>query len=86
MARESKVSKMLAQYRSVFGTPAGKAVLMDMMKSNHVLDSTFVPGDPCLTALREGERNAVLKVLTILKINPEKVLEMVNTMEDTHVD
>lgn len=77
--------KILAQYRTVFNSPTGRAVLLDLMKSNHILDSTFIPGDPYMSALREGERNAILKIMLILKLDPENITTIVNEMEDSHV-
>ena len=56
------------QYYNLFQqSPNGREVLEDMMKAHHFYDSTFVAGDPYMSALMEGERNAVLRILTILK-------------------
>lgn len=55
------------QYYSLFKqSPNGQAILEDMMKAHHFFDSTFVADDPYMTMVREGERNAVLRILTIL--------------------
>lgn len=54
------------QYYNVFmQSPSGQAVLADMMKAHYFMGSTM--GDtPYVTALNEGERNTVLRILTIL--------------------
>lgn len=56
------------QYYNVFvQSPTGHVVLTDMMKAHSVLTSTFVKGDPYETALNEGARNVMLRILTILE-------------------
>ena len=54
------------EYRQTFQqSPSGMKVLEDMMKAHHFWTSTFEP-DALATAFREGERNVVLRILTIL--------------------
>lgn len=55
------------KYRNVFGTPAGRDVLASICKNNFVWDSTFVPGDPYKTALREGQRYGALSILLYIE-------------------
>ena len=43
----------------------GRRVLEDMMEAHHFMDSSFTP-DPYTTAFNEGERNVVLRILTVL--------------------
>lgn len=52
-------------YNTFSQSPSGRHVLTDMMKAHHVLSSSFEP-DSYATAFREGERNTVLRILTIL--------------------
>jgi hypothetical protein len=77
--------KLISQYQAVFTSPEGKAVLKDLISVNFVLDSTFAGGDTNLAHLREGQRNVVLRILTILKIDPAKFLEQSNERESSHV-
>lgn len=77
--------KLISQYKKVFGSPEGKAVLYDLMRANHVLSSTYDPTVESHVFLREGQRNAVLRILTILKMNPEMYLKEINEQEGTHV-
>lgn len=54
------------QYYNLFvQSPNGQAVLGDMMKAHHLMQPVFET-DPYLTAFNDGERNAVLRILTIL--------------------
>ena len=61
------MSATVEEYYNVFmQSPSGRKVLADMKNAHYYFSSTFDP-DPHITALREGERNAVLRILTILK-------------------
>lgn len=44
---------------------SGKLVMEDLVKAHHYNTSTF-SSDPYLTAFREGERNVILRILTII--------------------
>lgn len=58
-------------YNTFRQTSSGRNVLTDMMKAHHVFSSTFEP-DALATAFREGERNVVLRILTILDEHERK--------------
>lgn len=73
MERWIRHRQLVVEYRQVFGTEAGKNVLYDLMKAGHMLGSSFVKGDSHELAFREGERNTVLRILTILKTDPQKL-------------
>lgn len=58
-------------YRVVFGSQDGVLVLEDMAKAHKLYESTISLDstgkvDPIATALREGERNVILRILTII--------------------
>lgn len=55
-------------YQAIFNTPEGQKVLWDMMSNHHMIGSTFSK-DTHEMALKEGERNVVLRILQILKID-----------------
>lgn len=59
-------------YIDVFTSPRGKEVLKDLVEAHWVLKSTFHP-DINEMCLREGERNAILRILTIIDTRPEEV-------------
>jgi hypothetical protein len=72
-SRAKSRRKALAKYvdyQKVFNDPIGKKVLHDMMHEHFLLKPTFVKGDPHQSALHEGERNVILRLLAILKVDP----------------
>lgn len=71
---------LLKAYRSVFDTPQGRVVLYDLMKNHSVLSSTF-RGDVNQMLVKEGERNTILRILTILKTDPKQILERIEEHE-----
>lgn len=83
--KEKLVARKTAKaidYKRVFGTEQGKRVLFDMMKAGHMLDSTMSRGATSHDlAFREGERNFVLRVMTILKTDPEKLKQQIEEGE-----
>jgi len=67
----------LQDYKRVFSTEQGKRVLHDMMLTNYVLNPTWSPGASDKDIyMREGARSVVLKILTILEIDPNKLREL----------
>jgi hypothetical protein len=74
--RKKKLDQV-ASYQAVFNSEEGKKVLYDMMKVHHIFGSTFSK-DPYELALKEGERNTVLRILSILQIDPQKLLDDIN--------
>jgi hypothetical protein len=72
-------------YQATFSTTDGEKVLFDLMKEHYVTGSTFSKC-PQEMALREGERNVVLRILTIMKINVDdlakKIEEGLNRQSD----
>lgn len=86
-SRATRAQKIVSKYQRVFGSSEGRDVLHDMMKSNFVLRSTFVPGDAQATAYQEGQRESVLAILNMLKLDPSQFLNVVNeNKEGTHVE
>jgi hypothetical protein len=70
---KKKLDKV-ASYQATFNSPDGKKVLYDLIKNHNILNSTFSK-DPNEMILKEGERNVVLRIMSILKIDPAKLLE-----------
>lgn len=71
MAAKSKGMKALAKvsdYQTVFGNPQGQKVLHDLMSIHGILNSTF-DKDPYEMARKEGERNVVLRILSVLNVD-----------------
>jgi len=66
-------------YQKVFRGPDGERVLYDLMSKHWILSSTKVQDtDPYELAFREGERNVVLRIMSLLKVNPEQLRERVD--------
>lgn len=71
--RKKKLDQV-ASYQSIFSTEDGKKVLYDLMKVHNVMGSTFSNNSNEMI-LKEGERNVVLRIMHILKIDPSKLIE-----------
>lgn len=81
-----KSKKIISQYKKVFNTPDGRAVLHDMMRSGYMIWTTpHVIGDDASTFKNVGKQEFVKAILHILKIDPETYLKIVNEQEDSHV-
>lgn len=74
---QKKYVKTLEAYDQVFKSPAGQIVLLDMMKQHGILSSTF-KGDINDMLIKEGERNCVLRILHILKMDVKEILERID--------
>jgi len=77
---------MTVKYQTVFGTEEGRLVLQHMMKSCHYLNTTL-SDSPYETHFKEGERSFLIRILTILKVDPDQMLtllELGNQQEETH--
>jgi len=72
----------IRSYRKVFGTREGQHVLHDLMSCCHMLHPSFVK-DPYEAAFREGERNAVLRILTLINEDPAKLEARIKALEES---
>lgn len=78
--------ELAAAYRRAFSTDDGKVVLKDLMRFGHFGEASFRADDPHLTSFREGERNAVLRILNLCglaDIDPEHFIQ---ELEHDHAD
>ena len=66
--RSRKPVDRALSYQALFSSDDGQKVLWDLMHNHHMIGSTFSK-DPYEMALKEGERNVVLRILQILKID-----------------
>lgn len=76
--------KLITQYKKVFSSADGQAVLKNLCLVNYIGGSTFVPGYPDVTAKNEGQRDAILRILLITKMDPEQLLQAIDE-EGRHV-
>lgn len=72
--KANKKVALYADYQSMFASPMGINVLHDLMKTHYVMGSTFDVNTNEMI-LKEGERNVVLRILHILKINTKELLK-----------
>ena len=68
--------KLHASYRTVFDNAHGDIVLRHLIKVGYVFTPTYVPGDQTETAHREGMRRIVLSICRQLRLEEEKMLEL----------
>lgn len=75
--RAKKQVSQIETYRKVFLSADGEKVLYDLMKNHSMLGSTF-DGDVNKMLVREGERNVILRILSILKLDVQKFRERID--------
>ncbi len=71
----------VGDYKATFESAHGKRVLWDMMKAHYFMSSTFEK-DSNLSILREGERNAVMRIMHFLKYTPKQIEEIIKEGDD----
>lgn len=77
-----KAKARIATYHQVFNSPQGKRVLLDLMNQHYVLRSTIVKDDFVSLEYQEGQRAVVLRILALLKINPNEMFELMQNADD----
>ena len=71
MKAEEVAQHVHQAYMDVFTSPQGQVVLQDMAKA-HFFDRSTFSSDPLKMALREGERNVVLRIRDLVNTPPEQ--------------
>lgn len=66
---------LISCYKQIFNTPEGKVVLEDMMIEHKVMDHHCDDMSHAELMRRLGERNVVLRIMTILDNDAEKLLD-----------
>jgi len=64
---------IVADYKRVFETAAGRRVLRRMMKESGMKEPSYVRGDPHGTSFNEGRRSVVIDILNKLKMDLESL-------------
>ena len=64
-------------YKDTFVSVQGQKVLEHLCKKAHVTGSSFVTGDPYLTAFNEGQRHIVMSILQFLYKNPNQLVQQI---------
>lgn len=83
--RIHSAKRLVSLYQSAFSGDAGRRVLKDMAREYHLGASTIVPGDTHGTYFHEGQRNVLLRIFRILKIDVATYLEQPEDEEASHV-
>ena len=73
---EKKVARTM-DYKRTFSSEQGKRVLYDLISAHNVMSPTYVRGDAIEMAYKEGGRNAVLRILTILETSEETMQNLI---------
>lgn len=72
----------VVDYQAIFNSPQGRAVLYDLMETHGMLRSSYTK-DASEALFKEGERNVILRILTLLNTNPVTLLERIEEYEKT---
>lgn len=76
-----KPSELVADYKLIFESEAGERVLYDLMKKCHFLHTSY-DGDINSMVFREGERNVVNYIMTMLKQDPSQIKKLIDKQEE----
>jgi len=82
IVRMKKKSNTIKDYQKVFNSPEGKNVLNDLNRTCFLTQSTFT-GDTHDSAFNEGQRAVLLRIYSILKTQPEKLMEDIIKYEES---
>ncbi len=75
--KEEIYAELMSAYQNIFKSPQGELVLKDLMYSHSILSNTY-SGDVNQMLIREGERNVILRLLSILKIDINAIYERID--------
>lgn len=82
-ANQERQYARVIDYQSTFNSHVGRKVLYDLMRASFYLTPTLDGRHPDAVAMafNEGQRAVVLRILQILKMNPNKLLELIKEGE-----
>lgn len=69
-------NKRISDYKDTFGSPQGQRVLLDMMSAHGMLSPGFHK-DAIEMARMAGERNVILRILSLVNIDMNQMKKMV---------
>ena len=78
-------SVLVANYHANFATLAGAAVLKDLRKHFDPMAASFSPEtgyDPIKAAVRDGQRQVLIHILTLLESDPEAPVTPLQILTD----
>lgn len=62
-----KRKELAHAYATTFNSPGGKIVLQDLLRKAGILEVAHEPGDPYMTAWRDGRRSMALEIIEALR-------------------
>lgn len=73
-----------SDYKRIFSTEAGQRVIQDLINQHQILRPTYdaKSSDTNLMLIREGERAVILRILSILNVDPAKFLQRIKEIEE----
>lgn len=77
-----KYAAIMTAYQNIFKSPEGELVLKDLMAAHGILTNTY-NGDVNTMLFKEGERNVILRILNILKIDINAIYERIDRESET---
>jgi hypothetical protein len=77
-----KARARVLAYQKVFSSGDGKKVLQDLMANHFVMSSTATQNEYVSIEFNEGQRNVVLRIMSILKIKPEEMFNEISAASD----
>lgn len=82
MFKGRQMRELALAYKRTFDSDDGKKVLHDLMKSCHIMTSTFNT-DPYETHYNEGARSVILRILKTVNVNMDDIDNMITKLEET---
>lgn len=79
MTEEDRAKKGVSKirlYQKVFSGPDGHAVLLDLMSTHYMLRTSYSK-DPLEMAANEGERQVVLRILSMMNMDTSQLEERI---------
>lgn len=73
---EAHLAKVI-DYKRTFATQSGQKVLHDLIKAHFILQPTYSREHREDVIFKEGQRNVLLRILTILDQDPEKIRKLI---------
>lgn len=74
--KSKKYTEVVHAYHNLFRSVDGDLVLTDLMKTHGILSNIY-SGDINKMLIREGERNVVLRILHLLKVDINEINERI---------
>jgi hypothetical protein len=79
-ARQKAADRQLGRitdYKRTFGSDQGKRVLADLIASHFIMTSTYVRNDINGQAFNEGQRQVILRIMTLMNVDPFKMKQII---------